>query len=52
MSHKTYSFANKSNITVLTHAQLDELIHERRERGMSEDLLAEFEAWHRAALEH
>ncbi|WP_299555986.1 hypothetical protein [uncultured Tateyamaria sp.] len=50
MSQKAYSFTAQSNITVLTHVQLDGLIQERRERGMSEELLAEFEAWHRAAL--
>lgn len=50
MSQKAYSFTAQSNITVLTHAQLDGLIRERREGGMSEERLAEFEAWHRAAL--
>ena len=51
MSQKAYSFTAQSNITVLTHVQLDGLIQERRERGMSEERLAEFETWHRAALE-
>jgi len=51
MPQKAYSFTAQSNITVLTQAQLDGLIGERRERGMSEERLAEFEAWHRAALE-
>jgi hypothetical protein len=51
MPQKAYSFTAQSNITVLTHAQLDGLIQERRDRGMSEERLAEFEAWHRAALE-
>lgn len=51
MSQIAYSFTAQSNITVLTHVQLDGLIQERRKRGMSEERLAEFEAWHRAALE-
>ena len=51
MPNKAYSFTAQSNVTVLTHAQLDGLIQERRERGMSEKVLAEFEAWHRAALQ-
>jgi len=51
MPQKAYSFTAQSNVTVLTHAQLDELIQERRERGMSEKVLAEFETWHRAVLD-
>jgi hypothetical protein len=51
MPNKAYSFTAQSNITVLTHAQLDELIQERRDRGMSEEVLVEFETWHRAVLE-
>ena len=50
MPYKAYSFTAQSNITVLPHAQLYGLIQERRERGMSEEKLAEFEAWHRAKL--
>lgn len=50
MPQKAYSFTAQSSITVLTHAQLDGLIEERRERGMSEEQLTEFEEWHRAAL--
>lgn len=50
MSQTAYSFTAQSTITVLVDAQLDGLIQERRARGMSEERLAEFEAWHRAAL--
>jgi hypothetical protein len=50
MPKNAYSFTAQSTITVLTHAQLDGLLQERRARGMSEERLAEFEAWHRAAL--
>lgn len=48
---KAYSFSAQSSITVLTHAQLDDLLQERRERGMSEEMLADFETWHRAKLD-
>jgi len=50
MPQKAYCFTAQSNVTMLTHAQLDGLIQERRERGMSAKVLAEFEAWHRAKL--
>ena len=44
---KIYSFTAKSSITVLTHAQLDDLIEER---GMEAETLAVFETWHREKL--
>ena len=45
-----YSFEAGSDITIMTEAQLLDLVEERRRRGMSADRLAEFEAWHRAVL--
>lgn len=48
---KAYSFTAQSSITVLTHAQLDDLIEERRERGMDAETLADFETWHRSVLD-
>ena len=50
MMSQAYSFSANSMITIMTEAQLVELIEERRARGMNHKLLAEFEAWHRAAL--
>jgi hypothetical protein len=37
-------------VTIMTEAQLIDLIQERRARGMNEEVLADFEAWHRARL--
>lgn len=50
MMSQAYSFSANSMITIMTEAQLTDLVEERRTRGMSENRLAEFEAWHRAAL--
>jgi len=47
---QAYSFQAQSMVTIMTEAQLIDLIEERRARGMSEERLAEFAAWHRAAL--
>lgn len=44
-------FAGSIQNAVAKFKAVDELIQERRERGMSKDRLAEFEAWHRAALD-
>jgi hypothetical protein len=45
-----YSFESQSDITIMTEAQLADLIAERRARGMSEENLAHLEAWHSARL--
>lgn len=50
MMSKAYSFTAQSMVTIMTEAQLIDLIEERRARGMSDDQLAAFEAWHRANL--
>lgn len=50
MMSQAYSFTAKSMVTIMTEAQLSDLIEERRARGMSKERLEEFEAWHRAAL--
>ncbi len=50
MMSQAYSFEAKSMVTIMTEAQLIDLIEERRARGMSEEQLADFENWHRAAL--
>ncbi len=50
MISQAYSFEAESMITIMTEAQLIDLIEERRARGMSAEQLAEFEAWHQAAL--
>jgi hypothetical protein len=50
MTTKAYSFAAQSNITILTQAQLTELVDERRARGCSEAELSHFEHWHQARL--
>jgi len=50
MTTKIYSFRAASTVTVLTAAQLQELVEERRDRGMNPERLAEFQAWHLAQL--
>lgn len=50
MMSQAYSFKAGSMITIMTEAQLLDLIDERRARGMSEEMLTVFEAAHRAAL--
>ena len=47
---QAYSFSANSMITIMTEAQLNDLIEERRARGMNSATLADFEAWHRAVL--
>lgn len=37
-------------VTIMTEAQLVDLIEERRARGVNEEVLADFETWHRARL--
>ena len=51
MFTKSYSFEAGSEITLMTEAQLEDLIEERRKRGTSPELLAQFKAWHRARLQ-
>jgi len=50
MMSQAYSFSAGSMITIMTEAQLIDLIEERRGRGMNPKTLADFEAWHRMAL--
>jgi hypothetical protein len=50
MMSQAYSFSASSMITIMTEAQLIDLIEERRARGVNPKTLADFEAWHRAAL--
>ena len=46
MNAKVYSFTTQSPVTVFTVTQLDDLMEERRQRGCSEELLAELSRWH------
>ena len=51
MMTQAYSFHAQSDVTLMTEAQLHDLLAERRARGTSEDVLMQFEAWHHAALQ-
>ena len=51
MMSQAFSFAANSMVTIMTEAQLLDLIEERRQRGMSKEALADFEVWHRRALD-
>ena len=50
MFTQAYSFKAGSTVTIMTEAQLTDLIAERRARGMSEEQIQEFADWHRARL--
>ncbi len=50
MTSKAYSFTAKSTITILTEAQLDDLVSERCKRGCSDEELEKFRNWHLAKL--
>jgi len=50
MFTNAYSFTAGSDITVMTEAQLLDLLQERAARGMSDDNLLMFETWHRSRL--
>ena len=50
MNAKVYSFTTQSPVTVFTVTQLDDLMEERRQRGCSEELLAELSQWHLARI--
>ncbi len=50
MDSKVYSFTLGQMIQVTSAEQLNMLVEERRQRGMSENRLAEFSAWHVARL--
>ncbi|MGB1207579.1 MAG: hypothetical protein ACPG7W_00105 [Paracoccaceae bacterium] len=51
MTPQAYSFHAQSGVTILTEAQLLDLIAERRARGTPEDTLHMLAQWHRAALQ-
>ena len=50
MTSKAYSFEAQSTVTILTIAQLDDLVAERRNRGCSPKELEQFRNWHLAQL--
>ena len=52
MFTQAYSFEAGSDITIMTEAQLEDLIEERRKRGMSPELLEQFRIWHLARLQN
>lgn len=51
MFTQAYSFEAGSDITIMTEAQLEDLVEERRKRGMNSDLLEQFKNWHLAHLQ-
>lgn len=51
MFTQAYSFEARSDITIMTEAQLDDLVDERRNRGASPELLELFRNWHLTRLQ-
>lgn len=50
MPEKAFSFTLMEEVEIVSPTQLQELIAERRARGMSPEQLRDFERWHSAAL--
>ena len=51
MMTQAYSFHAQSDVTLMTEAQLHDLLAERRARGTPDVRLREMEQWHRRALQ-
>ena len=50
MPEKAFSFTLMEEVEIVSPTQLQELVAERRARGMSQKQLEDFERWHSVAL--